>query len=114
MVSHHFSRFADGLVLVYVGIFSGLLFLDLIHDGINGKAEAGHAWQVADWYVELQRSIPPGVFGAAAALAAHRRLAQQLGAVEESCPHLDLEAQMWWVENNAVHLSFCYLGMQSF
>lgn len=90
--SHHFPRFADGLVLVDVGVFGGLLLLDLIHDGVNGKAEAGHARQVADRYVELQRGVPPGVFGAAAALAAHRRLAEQLGAVEEPRPHLDLEA----------------------
>lgn len=41
--SYHFSCFADGLVLVNVSVFGGLLLLDLIHDGIDGKAEAGHA-----------------------------------------------------------------------
>lgn len=47
-VSYHFPCFADGLVLVYVRIFGGLLLLDLIHDRIDGKAEAGHARQVTD------------------------------------------------------------------
>lgn len=42
-VSYHFSCFADGLVLVNMSIFGGLLLLDLIHDSIDGKAEAGHA-----------------------------------------------------------------------
>lgn len=87
---YHFPCFADGLVLVYVSVFGGLLLLDFIHDGINGNAEASHAWQVADGYVELQSVVPPRVFRATAALAAHRRLAEQLCAVEEPRPHLDL------------------------
>lgn len=91
-VSHHFSRFADGLVLVD-WVFGGLLLFDLIHDGVNGKAEAGHARQVADRDVELQRGVTPGVFGAAAALTAHCGLAQQLSAMEEPRSHLDLGAQ---------------------
>lgn len=89
-VSYHFPCFADGLVLVYVGIFGGLLLLDLIHDGIDSKAEAGHAWQVTDGEVKLQRAVFPCVVWASAALAAHRRFAQQLCAVEEPRSHLDL------------------------
>lgn len=89
---YHFPCFADGLVLVYVSVFGGLLLLDFIHDGINGNAEASHARQVADGYVELQSVVPPRVFRAAAALAAHRRLTEKLCAVEEPRPHLDLEA----------------------
>ncbi len=89
-VSYHFPCFADGLVLVYVGIFGGFLLLDLIHDSIDSKAEAGHAWQVTDGEVKLQRAVFPRVVWASAALAAHRWLAQQLCAVEEPCPHLDL------------------------
>lgn len=89
-VSYHFPCFADGLVLVCVEVFGGLLLLHLVHDGVDGEAEAGHARQVAHREVELQRAIIPRVVRAAAALAAHRRLAEQLRAVEEPRPHLDL------------------------
>lgn len=52
-LSYHFARLADGLVLVDVGVLGGLLLLDLVHDGVDGKAEAGHARQVAHGNVEL-------------------------------------------------------------
>ena len=73
-----------------MSVFGGLLLLDLVHDGVDGEAEAGHARQVTDGEVELQRAVFPRVVGAPAALAAHCRLAQQLRAVEEPRPHLDL------------------------
>lgn len=73
-----------------MSIFGGLLLLDLIHDGIDGKAEAGHARQVTDGEVKLQRAVFPRVVRAPAALAAHCWLTQQLRAVEEPRPHLDL------------------------
>lgn len=44
-----------------MSIFGGLLLLDLIHDGIDGKAEAGHARQVTDGEVKLQRVVFPRV-----------------------------------------------------
>lgn len=89
-LSYHFPCFADGLVLVYVSIFGRLLLFDFVHDGIDGKAEAGHARQVTDGEVKLQRAVFPRVVRASAALTAHRRLAQQLRAVEEPRPNLDL------------------------
>ena len=60
-VSYHFPCFADGLVLVYVSIFGGLLLFDFIHHSVDGKAEAGHARQVADGDVKLQRAVLPRV-----------------------------------------------------
>lgn len=59
--SHHFACFADGLVLVYVSVFGGFLLLDLIHDGVDGEAEARHARQVADGELKLQRGVFPRV-----------------------------------------------------
>lgn len=59
--SYHFPCFADGLVFVDVSIFGGLLLLDLIHDGIDSKAEAGHARQVTDGDVKLQCAVLPRV-----------------------------------------------------
>lgn len=76
-----------------MSISSGLLLLDLIHNGIDGDAEAGHARQVIDKDVKLQCVFFPGVIRSSAALAAHCRLAQQLSAVEEPCPHLHLGGQ---------------------
>lgn len=60
-VSYHFPCLADGLVLVLMSILGGLLLLDLIHDSIDGKAEAGHARQVTDGYVKLQFAVSPCV-----------------------------------------------------
>lgn len=93
LVSYHFSCFADGLVLIYMSISSGLLLLDLIHNGVDGEAKAGHAWQVTDRDVKFQCAFFPSVVRTSAALAAHCWLAQQLSAVEEPCPDLDLGEQ---------------------
>lgn len=110
-VSYHFPCFADGLVLVYVSVFGGLLLLDFIHDGVDGKAEAGHARQVADGEVKLQRAVFPCVVRASAALAAYRRLAQQLCAVEETRPHLDLGVTGWHEEGQQGCRGIIYIFM---
>lgn len=60
-VSHHFSCFPDGLVLIAMSVSGGLLLLNLIHDGVDGEAEARHAWQVTDGDVKLQRVLLPRV-----------------------------------------------------
>lgn len=73
-----------------MSVFGGLLLLHLIHDGIDGKAEAGHARQVADRKLKLQRAMFPPVVRAPAALAAHCCLAQELCAMEQASPHLHL------------------------
>lgn len=76
-----------------MSVFGGLLLLHLIHDSVDGEAEAGHAWQVTDGDVELQCAVFPRVIRASAALAAHCGFAQQLCTVEEACSHLDLGGQ---------------------
>lgn len=76
-----------------MSVSGGLLLLDLIHDGVDGKAKAGHARQVTDRDVKLQGAFFPRVVRTAAALAAHCRFAQQLSAMEEPRPHLDLGGQ---------------------
>lgn len=92
-LTYHLPRLTDGRVFVCVSVFGGLLLLDLIHDGVDGEAEAGHAWQIANRDVKLQCAVLPGVLRAPVALTAHRRLTEQLGAMEEPRPHLDLWAR---------------------
>lgn len=86
-----------------MSIFGGLLLLHLIHDGVDGKAEAGHARQITDGDVELQRAVLPRVIRASAALAAHRGFTQQLCTVEEACSHLDLGG--WVAAQTQCHLN---------
>lgn len=78
-------------------VSSGLLLLDLIHNSIYGEAEAGHAWQVTDRNVKFQCAFFPSVVRTSTALAAHCWLAQQLSAVEEPGPHLDLGGEQGFV-----------------
>jgi len=73
-----------------VRVLGGLLLLHLVHDGVHGEAEARHARQVAGGDVEVHGAVRPRVLRAAAALAAHRWLAEQLRAVEEARVHLHL------------------------
>lgn len=90
--THHFPCLADGLVFVDVRVFVGFLF-DLLHDGINSKAEASHAGEVTDRDLKLQRVVLQRVIGASAALVAHRRLTEQFCSMKETCPHLHLCVQ---------------------
>lgn len=59
--THHFPRLADGLILVDVWIFGGLLLLNLVHHGIDSKTKAGHAGQVTNGDFKLHCVVFPRV-----------------------------------------------------